>query len=178
MNAEVDLRCWYAVTAKPGQDIKAEENLKERGYDVWLPSMIKIVHRSRQAQQVRLPLFPGYVFVARTDGQAFAPILSTPGVSGVVRSNRDGTPDTIGGAKLLAFRNWIEPDGQPLDMRNPVQGPWSVKPGDKVRIPRFAMADREFLCIATKEDRIKILLDFLGAKREIWVASDVVIRAG
>jgi transcription antitermination factor NusG len=59
--------------------------LREKGYDVLLPTYVQHRRYSDRSKRVRCALFPGYVF-AYTTMDAMMGILATPGANYVVRS--------------------------------------------------------------------------------------------
>ena len=69
--------------------VRAEESvartLREKGYEVLLPTYIQKRRYSDRTKKVKCALFPGYVF-AYTTMDAMMGILSTPGANYVVRS--------------------------------------------------------------------------------------------
>ena len=74
---------WYAVRVRPRFEKMVASALVTKGYEGFLPLYR---HRSRWAdriREVRLPLFPGYLF-CRFDINHRLPILVTPGVMHVV----------------------------------------------------------------------------------------------
>jgi transcription antitermination factor NusG len=74
---------WYAIRVRSRYENTVATILQGKGYEWFLP-----LYRSRRAwsdriKEIQLPLFPGYVF-CRFDVQRRLPILTTPGVVGVV----------------------------------------------------------------------------------------------
>src|SRR6187397_1071564 len=84
---------WYAVHTRPQAETKALENLLRQGYDAYLPRYRTQITHARRRQTVLRPLFPRYLF-AGIDRSAmrWRPILSTAGVSDLVRSGNEPMP--------------------------------------------------------------------------------------
>jgi len=78
---------WYVIHTKPRQERRALVNLEQQGYTCYLP-MIALEKLSRaRLSLVEEPLFPRYLFISLDhgrQGQSWAPIRSTIGVSGLV----------------------------------------------------------------------------------------------
>ena len=83
----------YAVYTRPQAERIALENLLRQGYLAYLPRYRTEISHARRRQIVKRPLFPRYLFVGvdRTS-MPWRPILSTFGVSGVVRFGDEPTP--------------------------------------------------------------------------------------
>lgn len=78
---------WYVIHTKPRQEQRALVNLEQQGYVCYLP-MITLEKLSRaRLSLIEEPLFPRYLFICLDNGrqgQNWAPIRSTIGVSGLV----------------------------------------------------------------------------------------------
>jgi transcriptional antiterminator RfaH len=69
---------WYLLMAKPREDARAEENLRNQAFTVFRPTL--------QVNGKTQSLFPRYLFIQLDDeNQNWAPIRSTRGVAGLVR---------------------------------------------------------------------------------------------
>lgn len=82
---------WYAVLTHPGREARAERELRNQGYAVFLPLRlveIRLPGKQRRLATVTRPLYPRYVFagIEQTGpGQlGVGPIAHTRGVSGVL----------------------------------------------------------------------------------------------
>ena len=49
---------WHAVLCKPRREAEAEANLRNQGFDVYLPRMIGLRRRAGRWEQRIEPLFP------------------------------------------------------------------------------------------------------------------------
>ena len=72
---------WYLVQTKPKQEFTAEDNVKNQGFEVYLPKFT-LDNRDK-------PLFPGYAFVRLADNINWSPLFSTKGVARFVRFGSD-----------------------------------------------------------------------------------------
>ncbi len=87
-DAPTSTAAWYLVHTKPRQEYVALTNLERQGYSCYLPQMRIERIRRRKAEIATEPLFPRYLFIRLDNsdqGQSWAPIRSTTGVSQLVR---------------------------------------------------------------------------------------------
>ena len=68
---------WYAVITKPSREVFAAGNLKDQGYEPYLPLCIE---PGREG-----PLLPRYLFIQPPENVALRPVDNTPGVSRLMR---------------------------------------------------------------------------------------------
>jgi transcriptional antiterminator RfaH len=76
---------WIVVNTQPNLETQAITNLTRQSFDVYCPNVLKRIRHARRTQEVRRPLFPGYVFVAYQIGNPWRAILSTYGVRSLIR---------------------------------------------------------------------------------------------
>jgi transcription antitermination factor NusG len=82
---------WFAVRVRSNQERLAALHLEERGYQGFTPSY-KVERRwSDRTKEIEQFLFPGYVF-CRLDPNDRLPVLTAPGVVGLVGCGRIPTP--------------------------------------------------------------------------------------
>src|SRR5690242_5354681 len=82
---------WFAVRVRSNHERIAAVHLEERGYQEFAPSILVERRWSDRKKEVEQFLFPGYVF-CRFDPQQRLPILTAPGVVGVVGFGKIPTP--------------------------------------------------------------------------------------
>ncbi len=76
---------WCVVRTKPGQETRAEQNLRRQRYSVFHPKRSATTRGRTGWQQRTVTLFPGYVFVyVDKAGASWSPINSTYGVQSLV----------------------------------------------------------------------------------------------
>ena len=156
---------WYLIQFKPNSHRLAERNLQRQGFETFLP-MQKITRRkaSRFVSDLK-PLFPGYMFVSVNS--ELAPWRSIN--------------STIGVSKLVSFEEKLKPlplqliSGLMLrcDASGTLLPPKSLNEGDSVEMLTGPFAN----FIATvdtidPEQRIWVLMDFMGQKTRMQVAAD------
>src|SRR5579863_9433153 len=78
------LHPWYAIHVQARFEKVASAVLGEKGFDAFLP-LYRAKHQwSDRVKQVELPLFPGYLFCRIDIANKLLPIVTTPGVLGIV----------------------------------------------------------------------------------------------
>src|ERR1017187_7564785 len=87
-----DQRSWYALRIQSRLAIVASTTLRAKGYEEFLP-LYRSRHRwSDRIKDLELPLFPGYLFCRFDVTDRFMPILTTPGVIGIVGAGKTPVP--------------------------------------------------------------------------------------
>jgi transcriptional antiterminator RfaH len=159
------MKCWYLIQFKPNSHRLAERNLHRQGFETFLP-MQKITRRkaSRFVSDLK-PLFPGYMFVStNSDLAPWRAINSTIGVSKLVSFEGKPKPLPLQLVSGLMLR---------CDTSGSLLSPKSLSEGDSVEMLTGPFAD----FIATvdtidPEQRIWVLMDFMGQKTRMQVTTD------
>ncbi len=155
-----DARRWLCVQSHPRKEMFAAANLRAQSYRCFLPTVSKVIRHARKAKTIRAPLFPRYMFVSiDLSVEPWSPIVSTLGVSAIVRGRDRPKPVPVGVVEtLLAAR-----DAQGLtDFRHEVQV------GQQVRImsgPFFNLVGQ--LERMDHKGRVEVLLRILGGERSV-----------
>jgi|ERR1700685_46104 len=74
---------WYALQIRPNHEQVSEIGLRGKGYEVFLPTYRKDIHRRNRSLSAEFPLFPGYLF-CRVKPECNGHIVTTPGVMRIV----------------------------------------------------------------------------------------------
>jgi transcription antitermination factor NusG len=82
---------FYAVKVRAAGEKTVAGLLRQKGLDVLLPTVEERRQYSDRLKKASRALFPGYVFVRMEDG-ALLPLVSTQGVSYMVKTGRDLAP--------------------------------------------------------------------------------------
>ena len=90
VSADIDTRAiphWYLIQCKGGESFRATENLANQGYEIFHPVLQVQKKRRGRLCWIDEPLFPYYLFPARSAGQQLAADPLDPGraASGDVR---------------------------------------------------------------------------------------------
>ena len=163
---------WHAVLCKPRREAQAEANLKDQGFDVYLPRMIALRRRAGRWQRMVEPMFPRYLFLnPHGEGRSLAPVRSTPGVSDFVRLA--GEPARVPPGIVEALRDTADPEtGFHPITREP------FAKGAHVRVVGGPLAGLEGVFEMTNGDeRVIVLLDLLGKTNRLAVNRDWVAAA-
>jgi transcription elongation factor/antiterminator RfaH len=76
---------WFAVNTQPFAEARAQRNLENQGFRVFMPRRRKMLRHARKMTTVEAPLFPRYLFVAFDPWRdRWRSINSTFGVSHLV----------------------------------------------------------------------------------------------
>jgi transcription antitermination factor NusG len=97
-----DQESWYAIRVQSRLGIVASATLRGRGYEEFLPLYRSRRRWSDRIKQLDLPLFPGYLFCRFKVSDRLMPILTTPGVIGIVCAGK--TPVPIENDEIEAVR--------------------------------------------------------------------------
>ena len=100
---------WYVVYTKPREEIRAEVNLDNQGYEVYLPRVLRRRRRRGDVIDVVEPLFPRYMFVRLTIGcDNLMSLRSTRGVSSLVSFGN--TPVSVSDDFVLVLMRSEDPE--------------------------------------------------------------------
>jgi transcription antitermination factor NusG len=93
MRTIVSDACWYAVQTRSRHESVVTSVLEQQEFTAFLPLTSQWHRWSDRVKLVRLPLFPGYVFVRIVlSVEARVRILRTPGVVRLVGARGEGAP--------------------------------------------------------------------------------------
>ena len=82
---------WYALRVQSRLSSLASTTLRGKGYEEFSPLYRSRRRWSDRTKELELPLFPGYLF-CRFDVSDRLPILTTPGVIGIVGIGKTPAP--------------------------------------------------------------------------------------
>ena len=165
------MSAWYAVVCKPRQEALAETNLANQGYRVYLPRLATQSRRAGKWIDTVEPLFPRYLFVSPQDEhQSLAPVRSTLGVSALVKFG--GQPATIPDAAVASLRELQDP----LTGACATHSVFAPDAPVKFRAGPFAGLEGVFDG-ETADERVFVLLNFLGKINQVKVSRDWLVPA-
>ena len=146
---------WFAVQVRPNHERTTSGALREKGYEVLLPTYRCRRKWSDRLQDVELPLFGGYVF-CRFDPSVRVPLVTTPGVRRIVGRIE---PD-----EMFALRRLVDS----------AQGaePWPyVGTGTTVRLVAGPLAGVQGVVLAVA-DRCRLVISVTLLQRSVAVSID------
>jgi len=82
---------WYALHTRSNFERLAADGLSHRGLETFFPAYTSRRRWSDRTKTISLPLFPGYIF-CRLDIQHRLPVITTPGVVGIVGVGKQPIP--------------------------------------------------------------------------------------
>jgi len=159
-------RLWYAIRAKPRQEMIARDQLEQQGFEVYLPLVnTRITHARKVSWQPR-PFFSGYLFMhLAKEEQRWTTIRSTVGVLAPVSFGNfyPPVPDKV--IEVLRCRH--DELGYISVSTSPVS-PFQVD--DAVRVHDGALKGLEGVFVEMRgSDRAIILLDWMRKKMRVEV---------
>jgi transcriptional antiterminator RfaH len=162
---------WYVAHCKLQKEKQAAAALEAHlGLSVYLPEVRRQVH----GQVQRAPFFPGYLFV-RANLQMVAPsdIHTMPGVLRLVTFGE--VPQPVPSVVIEAIRRQVK--------HLKTQGGLVMhgfRPGDRVRLTEGPLHGLEaiFLGPMKPSERVRVLIEFLGALRNMDVGVEKLERVG
>ncbi len=162
---------WYAVATKPNGECTAEVNLTRQGFEVFLPQIIKTRRHARKVEQVRRPLFAGYLFVQfDPSAMPWRAINGTIGVRHLLTNK--GRPQHIQPKIIAGIRAHINNDGViVLDEER-------LRAGEKVEVINGAMQGyMATILSADDQGRVRILMSIMGGDVISLIATDQLEKA-
>lgn len=155
---------WLVAMSKPRREELAHQQLKNQGFDVYLPMCPRTVRRRDRHLAEISPMFPRYLFVRPShEEQGIASIRSTVGVQQLVR---------FGGEFAQAAESLIA-DIRAMEARlRDDLDPTVFKAGDEVEIiegPFAGITTKVFSCA---ESRVLLLFQLLGSMRKLSFPPD------
>jgi transcriptional antiterminator RfaH len=167
------MRAWYAVYTQPGKEALASQNLRQQGFEVYLPRYSKKRSHARRVEWIAAPLFPRYLFVAMdVEATRWRAIHSTIGVLHLVCFGESPMEVPSYVVESLMARQ----DEKELIIFAPTA---RLAKGDKVRFLDGAFSESigviEYL---DDQDRVTMLLDLMGRQVKIQAPLQTVAAIG
>lgn len=106
MNASAD---WYAIWTRSRHEQVVREQLEQKGFEAFLPTLPKWSRWKDRKKKIDWPLFPGYCF-ARFDPAERLPVLKCSGVVSIISFNGEIAP--IPEQEIHSIRQLVESDLQ------------------------------------------------------------------
>ena len=155
---------WYAIYTQCRHEAKAEAALQQKGLEVFLPRVTTLSRRRDRKLLLKLPLFPGYLFV-RTDLEtsSYREILQAPGVVRLLGFKGSPAPvpeETIDSVKAIVDSN------QPFN-------PWPYpQTGSLVRVLEGPLAGAIGVILGRKEKKRRLIVSVDLFQRSVAVELD------
>lgn len=165
MSGTVGANEWYAVMVKSRHEKWVAAALRGKGYAEYIPLYRKAERYGGHTKTVYLPLFPNYVF-SRFDPHCRLPVLTIPGVFGVVQNGH--TPAPIPEDEITQLQRLCEWSQEVC--------PWPFgEPGTPVVVMDGPLTGVTGILIAVKSRRrLVVSISLLQRSVSIEIDADVV----
>jgi transcription antitermination factor NusG len=152
---------WFAVYTQTLREQHVASLLRYKGYTEFVP-LYKLRRRwSDRFKEVELPLFPGYFF-CRLDPGNRMPILSTPGVKGIVGFGKNPAP--VCGSEVEAIRTIVTSGQAAL--------PWNfLQAGAMVRVEEGPLRGLEGILVDIRS-QYRVVVSVTLLQRSVAVEVD------
>ena len=134
-------RNWYALTTCSRHEKSVADQIERRSFQCFLPSYRSVRRWKDRRKELRLALFPGYVFV-RMELQDKLKVLQLPGVVRLVSFN--GKPAVLPDTEIEALQARLSGDIR-------VEPHPYLRTGRRVRVRSGAMQGLEGIVVRRKE---------------------------
>ena len=152
---------WFAIRVRSRYETRVATELKQKGYDEFLPMYDCVRRWSDREKAVQQPLFPGYLF-CRFRVRERLPILKTANVITIAGSGK--TPIAVGDDEIDALKAVIRSDLPAM--------PWGhVAVGSKVYIERGPLAGLEGIALNV-EKKFRLIVSVPLLQRAVAVEID------
>ena len=156
-----DQLSWYALQIQSRLGSVTSATLRGRGYEEFRPLYRSRRRWSDRVKDLELPLFPGYLF-CRFDVSNRLPILTTPGVIGIVGFGK--TPVPIEDGEIEAIHRVLK--------TGIAAEPWKyIVSGQRVRVEHGALAGLEGIFVEAKKNH-RLLLSVTLLQRSVAIQID------
>lgn len=135
---------WVALYTNPRAEKRAEKNLGEKGYEVYLPLLKELHTWSDRKKWVDVPMLKSYIFARITKFQQVE-VLSVSGVSHIVKFN--GSVAIIPESDIEMMRDFI---AAKMDIH--IRTVEQLRRGSRVRICSGGLAGKEGMLVSDSED--------------------------
>lgn len=154
---------WYALKVRTRSEPLAVQVLRNRGYDLFAPTITERRRYCDRTAVVQTPIFPGYVF-CRLDARRKVPVLSTPAVEYIV--SVAGTPVIVPEEEVEAVRRAVEAGARARSY---------LGVGQRIRIAYGALAGLEGILQRTgNEHRLVVSVHLLQRSVSVEIDGDQV----
>lgn len=156
---------WFAVRTKSNFEQPTAALLRNKGYEEFLPVSVTRRRWSDRIKTIEAPLFPGYVF-CRFDIQKRLPVLTTPGVVGIVGIGKHPAP--IPDEEIARI--------QRIAASGLAAHPWPfLRVGERILIDRGPLAGMEGILLRIKREwRLVASIELLQRSIAVEVERDWV----
>jgi transcriptional antiterminator RfaH len=164
---------WHVIHTKPRQEFRAEENLKNQGFEVFLPTYrIEKLRNGKLSIQIEA-LFSRYLFI-RLDKTTsnWPPIRSTKGVSELLRFGKVEDPVVVPDDLISTLQHRTSHE-EPIHTLFESGDAIEIKSGAFIGMNGFY---ENMIQVPSGEVRAMLLVEFLGRKQRLSVGLNEIKR--
>jgi transcription antitermination factor NusG len=156
---------WYALYVRSRHEKVVESGLRGKGYVAFSPFYRTKRKRVDRITAIDVPLFPGYVFCL-FDSNKRLPILTTPGVVGVVGPRN--RPEPVDDNEIASIRT-LALSGRPVQ-------PWPfLRSGQRIRLQAGPLTGAEGIFVRVKNEcHLVVSITLLQRAVSVVVDKDTV----
>ena len=161
---------WYAVNCLSNREHLAAAQLRNQGFEVFLPCRLITRRHARKFDTVLRPLFPGYLFVRLDlDRHRWRSVNGTLGVVRLVGPSEAPSPAPFGAIEAIKHA---------CDDLGVLRANEDLAPGDAVLVAFGPFADLiGKLERLDSAGRIRVLLELMGRRASVALPRDYVVSA-
>jgi transcription antitermination factor NusG len=153
---------WYALQVRSRYEKAVANALQSKGICEFLPLYVSRRQWAHRVAEVDAPLFPGYVFCRFDPMERRVPVLTTPGVMGIVGFG--GKPVPVDAGEIESIHRVLE-SGLAAE-------PWKfIASGQRVRIEHGALTGVEGYLLEAKTNH-RLLLSVTLLQRSVAIQVD------
>ena len=166
------MKQWFVVHTQSQKELLASQELKQQGFEVYYPKFLKTRRHARRTDEIIVPLFPRYIFVAfDIDEIPWRCINGTRGVVYLLTNN--SKPVCLPTQIIRDLRKRETPLGVV-----PVETLSLFTAGTKVRIVEGAFEGYNATIINhSDQQRVQLLMEFMGRHLQIGLPTQMIEAA-
>ncbi|MCK8603477.1 transcription termination/antitermination protein NusG [Desulfoferrobacter suflitae] len=160
-----DESAWFALYVQVNHEKEVAKRLEQKSIDAFLPLMESWSKRKDRRKKIRVPLFPGYVFIHTVlDNYTNVNVLKTPGAITILRNSEGPLP--IPEQQIQSLQTMLGA-GCDLSLHH------YLKEGDWVRVRRGPLSGCVGLLLRhnPKKGRLVVSIDII--KQSVAVELDI-----
>ena len=156
---------WHVLWTWSNCERLVQDQIRMKGYSSFLPTIEVWSRRGGRRHLIRVPLFPGYLFLERPlDRASYLDVLKVRGLVRVLGERWD-RPDEVPAEEVEAIRRVVASN-------LPTQPHTFLRQGQRVRIVRGPLADLEGIFVRSKPIKGLLVLSVELLQRSVAVEVD------
>ena len=168
MTPDAATASWHVLWTRSHCEELVCDQLVAKGFHPFLPTLQVWSRRRGVRHQIRVPMFPGYLFVNDgLDKRAHVEVRKARGLVGILGGSWD-RPAVVPAPEVEAIRSLV-------DARLPALAHHYLKQGRRVRIVDGPLRDVEGILVQNRADRGLVVLSVELLQRSVAVEVDVAM---